>query len=229
MDTARVDWQRYAVAWAERHGGYDPRRAPPLVLRWQQLAYRVGATLTAIRVRPAAVTVMGLALTGTAIYAASRAGIWMIAAALLVLAGVFANTVDTAVGLQNPRTTRLSIIREAVAARLAEVAWLTAFWVVGVAGFVVVACGVVTWLHEYLRTQALVAGASRVSVQSIGDRPTRAGAAVVGLGLAGLAGPELDAGILTVASAAWLLLGVLGFSQLAGAVRRSRTLRRTLR
>lgn len=229
MDTARVDWQRYAVAWAERHGGYDPRRAPPLVLRWQQLAYRVSAALATVRVRPAAVTVVGFALAGTAIYLAGRHGVWMLAAAVLVLAGVFTHTVDTAVGLLSPRTTRLSIIREAMAARLAEVAWLVAFWVVGVAGPVVVACGLVTGLHEYLRTQALVAGATRVTVQTIGDRSTRAGAAVIGLGLAGLAGPDLDAGILTVAAAVWLLLGVLGLSQLAGAVRRSRTLRRTLR
>ncbi len=104
-----------------------------------------------------------------------------------------------------------------------------AFWLVGVTGPLVVACGVVTGLHEYLRAQALVAGASRITVQTLGDRSTRVGAAVVGLALAGLAGPELGAGILTVASAVWLLLGALGLSQLAGAVRRSRTLRRPLR
>lgn len=229
MNTVRVDWQRYAVAWAERHGGYDPRRAPPLVLRWQQLAYRTGAMLAALRVRPVAVTVVGLALAVAVPLAAARGSVWALAAAGLVLAGVFANTLDTATALQDPRTSRRAIIREAIAARLAEVAWLVAFWVVGVAGPVVVACGLVTGLHEYLRAHALVAGATRIGVQTVGDRPTRAGAAVLGLALGGLAGPELDAGILTVASAVWLLLGLLGFSQLAGAVRRSPTLRRSLR
>jgi hypothetical protein len=224
-----VDWQRSAVAWAERHGGYDPRRAPPAVLRWQQLAYRVGGALAAMRVRAATVTVVGLALVAVVPYAAGRGGIWSLLAAALVVAGVFANTVDTAVGLQDPRTSRLAVVREAVAARLAEVAWLIAFWVVGVAGPVVVACGLLTWLQEYLRAQALVAGASRITVHTLGDRPTRAGAVVTGLALAGLAGPDLAAGILTVATAVWLLLGLLGFSQLAGAVRRSRTLRRPAR
>jgi hypothetical protein len=221
MTTTRANWQRYAVTWAAQHGGYDLRRAPAPVRRWQRLAYGLGQLLVMVRVPPVAVTVVGLAAAATVPYLADRGGPELAVAAGLVLVGAFLSAVDTAVSLlaAHPRPT--AGIRLAVAGRLSEVAWLVGFWLVGVAGPLVVAGGLVTGLHEYVRARALAEGMSRIGAQTTGDRPMRVGVAVVGLGLAALAGPDLGPGVLTLAAAVWLLLAALGLGQLIGAVRRS--------
>jgi hypothetical protein len=221
MTTTRAGWQRYAASWAAQHGGYDLRRAPVPVRSWQQLAYGVGRLLALLRVPPVAVTVLGLAAALGVAHLAGGAGAALLAAAGLVLLGAFLAAVDTAVGLLAAPVRRTAGIRLAVAGRLSEVAWLVGFWIAGVTGPLVVACGVLTGLHEYVRARALAAGMSRIGAQTAGDRSMRVGVAVVGLGLATLAGPRLGPGVLTLASAVWLVLAALGLGQLLGAVRRS--------
>src|SRR5690606_42036093 len=49
VSTVRGGWDRYAVAWARRHGGYDLRRAPVQVRRGQPVAYRAGPGLGVLR------------------------------------------------------------------------------------------------------------------------------------------------------------------------------------
>jgi CDP-diacylglycerol--glycerol-3-phosphate 3-phosphatidyltransferase len=221
MTTTRGDWQRYAANWAAQHGGYDLRRAPVLVRRWQRLAYGVGRLLVLLRVPPGAVTLAGLAAAVAAAYLAGRGGTALLVAACLVPLAAFAAAVDTSVGLLAARPPPAAAVRLAVAGRLGEVAWLTGFWAAGVAGPLVVACGVLTGLHEYVRARALAAGMSRIGAQTTGDRSMRVAVAAVGFALAALAGPRFSAGVLTLASAVWLLLASLGLGQLLGAVRRS--------
>jgi hypothetical protein len=221
MTTAHANWQRYAATWAAQHGGYDLRRAPAPVRRWQRLAYGFGRLLVMARVPPVTITVVGLAAAVAVPYLAARGGAGLAVAAGLVLAGAFVSAVDTAATLLATRVRPTAGIRLAVAGRLSEVAWLVAVWLVGVSGPLVVAGGIMTGLHEYVRARALAAGMSRIGAQTTGDRPMRVGVAVVGLALAALAGPELGPGVLTLASAVWLLLAALGLGQLIGAVRRS--------
>ena len=221
MRTVREGWNRYAAAWATRYGGYDLRRAPAAVRRWQRLAYRVARIMAAVRVPGRALTVVALGLAGAVPFLAARGGSWLALAAGLVVLATLAGTVEAAMAVLRPRSWRTAEIRESVTELLAEVAWLVAFWVVGVAGPLVVACGVLSGLYEYVRVQAVGAGMSRLAAQTAGDRPVRLLLVVVGLALAGLAGDDLAAGLLTVTSAVWLALAVLGLTQLAGAVRRS--------
>jgi CDP-diacylglycerol--glycerol-3-phosphate 3-phosphatidyltransferase len=221
MSTVREGWNRYATAWASRYGGYDLRRAPAAVRRWQRLAYRVARVTAAVRVPAVALTVVVFGLAGAVPVLAARGGTWLVLAAGLVVLATLAGTVEAAMAVLGPRSSRTAAIRESVVSLLAEIAWLVAFWLVGVAGPLVVACGVLSGLHEYVRVHALGAGMSRLAAQTAGDRPVRLLLVVVGLSLAGLVGDELAAGLLTVISAVWLALAVLGLTQLVGAVRRS--------
>lgn len=220
MKTARPGWHSYVARWADHHGGYDLRRAPVSVRGWQRLAYGVGRVLAVVRVPPVAVSVAVLALAATVPYLATRGGFWPLAAAGGVLLATFGGTVESSLGLLAARTPATAVIREAAAARLREVAWLVAFWALGAAGPLVVACGLVTWLHEYVRAQAPVAGLSRIGIQTTGDRAMRVAVTLIGLALAGLAGDQLANGVAAAASAVWLLLALLGLGQLFGAVRR---------
>ena len=88
MSTVREGWDRYAVAWARRYGGYDLRRAPVPVRRWQRAAYRTARVLSVLRVPPTAVAVLGFGCAVAVPVLATRTGTWplLAGAGLVVLA-----------------------------------------------------------------------------------------------------------------------------------------------
>lgn len=219
-----MNWDQYAVAWAHQHGGYDQRRAAAPVRSWLRVGYGLARLLAALRVRPGTVTVLALALATAVPFAAPHGPAGILAAAGLVLASNLASTSGRALGVLTGEGSSRAAIGQAVADRLGEVGWLVGFWVLGVPGLPVLACGVLTGLYEYARVHALAAGMSVVGVQTAADRPMRVVVAVVGLLLAviaGLAGGQVAAGMLTVSIMVWLLFTVHGLSQLHGALRRS--------
>lgn len=215
-----LSWDGYAATWASLHGGYDPRRASGWVRGWLRMAYGIGRVLAVIRVKPTAVTVAGLVLNIGVPLAALLSGAWL-AAGLLLLASV-ADTVDGAIAVLTRRTTRLGFLYDALADRLAEVCWLTAFWVLGAPVPLLVICGAVAWLHEYTRARAVAVGLTAVASMTSGERTARLVVAISGLVLAGVTGVLLDgivAGTVTVAAVIWLFLGLFGLAQLLSAIR----------
>jgi phosphatidylglycerophosphate synthase len=222
-------WDGYAERWSALHGGYDPRAAPPLVRGWLRVAYRIARVLAGLRLRPSAVTFAGVVLAA-AVPAVVRWGpAGGLAAAGLVLLGAFADTTDGALALVSGRESRLGRVYDSVADRLSEAAWLLGLLLLGAPGWLAAGCLAVTWLHEYVRARATVAGMAEIGAVTVGERPTRVLLALFGLAFAGAAGlaapdpeaPDLAAGTATVAVAAWTALGTVGLAQLAVAVRRT--------
>jgi len=204
-----VTWAQFAAAWSALHGGFDPQRASPLVRGWVRLAYSGGSGLARLGIGPTAMTGIGLLLCA-AVPVAVVLGLPPLAG-LLVLLASFADALDGAVAVVAGRATRLGFVLDSVADRLGELAWLTAFWLAGAPGWLVVAAGAVSWLHEYVRARASAAGMREIGAVTVGERPTRVIVAVAGL---------LIAPLLVPAGVAWLVLGVAGLAQLAVAVHR---------
>lgn len=222
-----VSWQQYAAGWANQHGGYDLRRGPTPVRGWLWFAYALARGLTPLRVRPGSGFVCALACAAAVPVTTGRGPLGLLLAALLVTLSAFAATVDAALTVLTGGGSPRAAIRATVAARLGELAGLFGCWLVGVPAVLVIACGALAVLHEAVRREALVAGLSRVALQTVGERPMRVAAMATGLGLAGLAwliglaDAQLAAGTLTVALVVWLTLGLLGLWQLTGIVRRT--------
>jgi CDP-diacylglycerol--glycerol-3-phosphate 3-phosphatidyltransferase len=219
-----LTWDEYAAAWARLHGGFDPRLATPVVRGWLRMAHGTGSLLGRLRVSPTGVTVAGTVLAVCVPVAAAQSPVGAVVAAGLVLLGSVADSVDGAVAVVTARTSRLGYVYDSLADRVSEAAWLTAFWLVGAPGAVVVTGGAVSWLHEYLRARAVSAGMREIGSVTVGERPTRVSVALVGLlfaGLAGLVEPRLAAGTVTVVAVVWLLLATFGLGQLLSVVRRS--------
>ena len=121
-------------------------------------------------------------------------------------------------------TSRLGFVYDSAADRIGEVAWLAAFWVAGAPGWLVVAAGALSWLHEYVRARATAGGMSGIGAVTVGERPIRVSVAFSGLvvgGVAGLVHGGWDTTVVVVAATVWLALAAAGFAQLAGAVRRA--------
>lgn len=224
MRPEHLGWEQYAAAWARLHGGYDPRRAAPVVRGWLRLSYAGGRLLGGLGVSPTAVTTAGLVICLLVPAVAGLGAPGLLAAAGLVLLAAVADAVDGAVAVATGRTTRLGFLYDSVADRIGEAAWLAALWVAGAPGALVVAGGAVSWLHEYVRARAVVAGMRGVGRVTVGERPTRVCVAVLGLLLAGsgaLLRPELAAGTATLAGVAWLGLAAFGLAQLLAVVRQA--------
>jgi phosphatidylglycerophosphate synthase len=215
--TGLLSWDQYATRWSGLHGGVDPRDGSPLVRGWLRLAYRTGRLLARLGVRPATVTGLGLLLCLLVPLTVRQHPYAPLIGAGLVVLSSAADSLDGAVAVITNRVTRLGYVYDSVADRLGEAAWLVALWLLGAPAWVALLAGAVTWLHEYLRARATAASATEIGVPTLGERPTRALVATVGLaltGLAGLASAELAIGTATLAAATWLLFGLLGLGQL---------------
>lgn len=224
MAPSLLSWDEYARDWAGLHGGYDPRYGSRWVRGWLRGSYAVGYRLAGIGATPAAVTVAGLVLSALVpVLAGVGPGVLAAAAGLVGLAAV-ADSVDGAVAVLTGRASRWGYVYDSVADRLGEACWLLALWRVGGPGWLVVGCGGLSWLHEYLRARAVGAGLAEVGVVSVAERPTRIIVAVLAL-LAGWAAGRLPVGVsvpdaVAAGLAVWALLGLVGIGQLAAAVRR---------
>ena len=212
----------YAAEWTRQHGG-ELRYGAPIRRGWLRVAYGVATIAARLRVHPTAVTVGGLLLCLAAPGIASWGGGWPLAAAVLVLLAMLADNVDGALAVLRSLTTPLGGLYDSIVDRLVELCWLAALWVLGAPFWLVACCGAVSWLHEYVRTRAFLAGLSLGGVGTAGDRSWRLACTVGGLLVAGLVGQvddSLAAGPVTIAAAFWLVLGLIGLVQLVVAAHR---------
>jgi CDP-diacylglycerol--glycerol-3-phosphate 3-phosphatidyltransferase len=221
-----VTWEEYAAAWSRLHGGFDPAAASPLIKGWVRLAYRGGSLLGRLRVGPGAMTAAGLMLCVAVPFAVLLGPGGLLLGGLIVLLASFADGLDGAVAVVTGRVSRIGAVYDSTADRLGEVAWLAAFWLAGVPGWLVVAAGAVSWLHEYVRARATAGGMRDIGVVTVGERPTRVAVAISGLvvgGVAGLIHESWGTAVVVAAAVAWLALAVSGLAQLAVAVHRELT------
>ncbi len=221
-------WDEYASGWRELHGGYDPRTGSPFVRGWLRIGYALGLAAARLGATPNAVTGAGLALSAGV---PALAPVSPLLAAVLVLLSAVADAIDGAVAVVAGRESRRGQVYDALADRIGEACWLVALWLLGTPGWLVPICGGLSWLHEYLRARAAVAGLAEIGVVTVAERPTRVIVVVAGLAVAGVlqAGPRADAvgvlpagpraGAVTVAAGVWAMLAAVGFVQLFKTVR----------
>ncbi len=224
MGGPRLTWDGYATQWASTHGGFDPRRGSSAVRVWLQMGYGLSRVFATIHVRPTALTVVGLLLNLAVPVTAVRGAGWPITSAVLVVLAAMADTVDGGVALLADRRTKLGYVYDAIADRFAELAWLTAFWLLGAPMWLAALCLSVAWLHEYIRAQMVAIGLTEIGSVTVGEWVGRVAVTVAGLVLAGVIG-MIDAGIaagtITIAAVIWLFLGVFGLVQLLSGIRKS--------
>lgn len=214
-------WEAYAKRWSELHGGYDPRRASPVVRGWLRFAYEISSRLARTSIGPGAVTTAGLALSAAVPLAAWAGKTWLLVSAVLVVLTAIADTVDGALAVVAGRATRLGQVYDSVADRLAEAAWLLGLFFAGAPAWLAALAGGIAWLHEYVRARATVAGMSELGAVTVAERPTRVIVAAVGLAAASAASAANAINAATIATAVWVTLGAIGLIQLHTAVRRA--------
>ena len=190
---------------------------PALVRLWLRGVQRLAAGPVA-RVSPDVLSVAGVAAAGGAAVVAAQGGRWpLVAAALVVLAGVL-DGLDGAVALHTGRARPLGAVVDAVADRVGDLLLVATLAVLGAPPAWCVAAGALTLLHEYLRARAGAAGMPGVGALTVAERPTRLVlVAVACLGAGTLPGgtPLTGWGWATVCAIGWVVVGAVGLVQLS--------------
>ena len=218
----RPSWDEYSDRWAALHLGLDPRRASLFVRTWLRLGYGAGRMCAMAGLSAMAVTTVGIVLSLGVPVLALGGGLWLLAAAGLVVLGAIADSADGATAVITSRTTRLGALYDSVADRISELAWLLALWLAGVPGILAAVCGALSFLHEYVRARATAVGLPVDRVITVAERPTRVLVTVIALtvgGVVALFNSRLAAGATTIVVAFWVLFGALGTARLLAAVR----------
>lgn len=211
-----MDREAYFDGWADLHGGYDPR-GNRLVRLWLAGAYAVARPLAGARVRPDAVTVLGVLVSAAAAGMAAGDGRgWLAGAGLVVVVSGLLDNLDGAVALLTGRTTRWGHVLDSVADRVSDLLYLLALWLAGADAALCAAGGAIMLLQEYARARAAAGGMSDVGVVTVWERPTRVIVTAAFLAAAAALGAPWP----TLGAAAWVGLGTVGLAQLLVVVRR---------
>jgi phosphatidylglycerophosphate synthase len=212
------DRDAYFDLWSGLHGGYDPRGAY-WPRTWLTLTYRCAVPLARLGVAPDAITLAGGLISAMVAGLAALGGRWPLPGVVVVVGSGLVDNLDGAVAALTGRATAFGYVLDSLVDRLSDGCYLLALWLLGAPAWLCVLGGVVTMLQEYLRARAGNAGLAGLGVVTVAERPTRVIVTAFALCGAGvLPGHAAPAG--TLAAAAWLVTGAVGFCQLALATHR---------
>ena len=228
MDRARLNlpWSADGRSGDQAHTTPAARHIGAVTSGIGRATHRFGLVLGRLRMSPATVRWIALALSVAVPIVVLRGGPATLIAAGLVAAAAVIGTVDATVAAKNGGLTKLGVVYDPVVDRLCELCWLVALWLLGAPAGLVVVCGVLTGLYEYIRARAMLVGMTGRGVATIGGRSARIVVMTTGLAFAGFgdwatgmfSSTGFSVGMATITGVGWALLGLFGLGQLLIAV-----------
>ena len=201
--------------WQQQHRAPDVDPSAQLwvrgFLRWTDAVAR---PLARCGILPNAATALALWLALWVPLLAEARGRWPLIGAAGVMISALADGIDGSIAALTNRSSPFGFVLDSVADRLADAAFVIALVLVGGHGGWGATAGGAVAIFEYTRARAAAAGYVGVGVLTIGERPTRIVAAVIGL-LACGAAPRSAAFIATGTLVIVAGTSVVGLVQLA--------------
>jgi len=190
-----------AARWSALHHGIDPARVP-LLLPWLRLLWTWARPLRAIP--PTAITALGVVLAADAAFLAADHPGW---AAVAVVLAALCDGLDGAVAVTANRATRFGAVADAVADRIADVAFAAVLWRAGAPWALAAVCGGLAVGVDLVRRVRRTP--DRITA---GERPSWTICAVLAASSAAVSSAEWP--VLTCAGT-WCGLGLLALAQAA--------------
>ena len=156
----------YFNTWSQLHGGAQVKG---VVKVWLTIAYKAARTLTKLKVRPNAITLLGL-LFAVATWRFAHS--WF--SALLIIFSLIFDGLDGSLAILQNVTSRTGAVIDSVVDRISEFFWALALVAIGANWAVVFAAVALASSQEYLRARAGGLGLTQIGVVSIAERPVRA-------------------------------------------------------
>ena len=201
----------YFDAWQRQHNAPDVDPRSSFFLRsFLAFTYWLSRPIALLGIGPMWVTASGLVV---ACGAFGLSGRYAIAAGALVLVSALVDGVDGCVAALTGRATKLGFVIDSVADRVADGLFVGALVRSGGSARVAIGAMATVMMLEYTRARAGNAGLGEVGVVTVGERPTRVIACVLGLLGSSVGGADGRAST----TALWLILTLsgVGFAQLA--------------
>jgi phosphatidylglycerophosphate synthase len=203
-----VTFQEYLTQWSNVHGGAS---ASPLVRLWLKFAFILTTPL--VRLNPNLITASALLVMAGAIgWVVGPNPKYLIAAFLILLVGLI-DSFDGIVALRSSRVTIWGAYLDSIVDRFIDVGIGILFLALGAPIELVMPAVSIALIHEYLRARAGGVGHHEVGVVTIAEKPTRIALGVMFL-VACAVRPQDTEQLATIAIATWLIVGLVGFTQL---------------
>ena len=203
-----MTFEEYLVAWAQLHGTQSPKG---VVRWWLRISFVLSTPLT--RFNPNLITIFGPILMGVAILLAASPNENYFLASFIVLVVGLMDSFDGMVAVRTGRTSSWGAFLDGIVDRFIDVGIGILLIVLGAPIELVVLAISIAIVHEYMRAKASGIGFKEVGVITPAEKPTRIAIGVMFLFACGLL-PENAMLLATVASLAWLALGIIGFVML---------------
>jgi CDP-diacylglycerol---glycerol-3-phosphate 3-phosphatidyltransferase len=218
-----MTWNELIAGWARADRGYDLRYAAAPRRKLLVAAYRISGLLARFGVRTASMMVLSVLFAVAVPLIALRGGGWPLAAAVLVVAGLAADTIGFGLTVVTGGITRLSGFYQSLAERFSEVCWLMALALLGTKDWLIFSIAAAVWAHEYIKARVGAPALRPTATTTVGDRPTRVWSVLAALVLAAASaqlGQDIAAGAVTLVVLSWLALALVGLGQLLTVVRK---------
>lgn len=203
-----MTFEEYLVAWAHLHGAQRPKG---LVRLWLRISFALSTPLT--RFNPNLITAFGPLLMGSAILLAETTYQNYFLASFIVLVVGLVDSFDGMVAVRTGRTSPWGAFLDGIIDRFIDVGIGILLMVLGAPIELVVTAVSIAIVHEYMRAKASGIGFREVGVITPAEKPTRIAIGVMFLFACGLL-PENAKQLATVATLAWLALGIISFVML---------------
>ena len=158
--------QQFNVAWSALHGGAEIKG---IVKTWLAISYSSAKVLSALRVSPNFLTLLGLVFAIA--MAVNPLSLWTIP--LLVLS-LYADGIDGSVAIYQNRSSSFGAILDSVADRISEALWFYVAYRIGAPAWMVLVTYVIASTQEYARARLGGLGIDDVGVVTPAERPVRA-------------------------------------------------------
>ncbi|MDO9380434.1 MAG: CDP-alcohol phosphatidyltransferase family protein [Nocardioidaceae bacterium] len=189
------------------------------MVRW------IARPLVRRHVSPDVVTLAGMLVSAGVPLLAWVGGGWPLAAAVVALLAAVVDGVDGAVAVADGSGSAWGRVLDPLADRVSDLLFLGALWLLGAPGWLCVALGALTLLHESVRSSGMVAGMRGVGAVTVWERPSRVIVTIAvclacgAAALLPLPGWVTVEGLATAGTAVGLALAVGGFAHLTWQVR----------
>jgi CDP-diacylglycerol--glycerol-3-phosphate 3-phosphatidyltransferase len=158
--------QEFNSAWSALHGGAEIKG---IVKTWLAISYSSAKVLSALRVSPNFLTLLGLVFAIA--MAVNPLSLWTIP--LLVLS-LYADGIDGSVAIYQNRSSSFGAILDSVADRISEALWFYVAYRIGAPAWMVLVTYVIASTQEYARARLGGLGIADVGVVTPAERPVRA-------------------------------------------------------
>lgn len=156
----------FFAKWSLLHGNAEIKG---IVKAWLNISYRSAKFMTALRITPNFLTLLGIILA--IVMALNPLSLWTIP--LLVLS-LYADGIDGSVAIYQNRSSSFGAILDSTADRISEALWFYVAYRIGAPAWIVLATYVIASTQEYARARLGGLGISDVGVVTPAERPVRA-------------------------------------------------------